>query len=220
MTWLSGGVGLIIAEEDIELYTFLQPDAGAVKVDPGQLTQVTINLVVNARDAMPKGGKLTIETHNVYLDEHYAGRHLGVAAGAYVLLAVSDTGVGMDAETQQSVFEPFFTTKETGKGTGLGLATVYGIVTQSGGNIWVYSEVGHGATFKIYLPRVDETSEPADVRVLPAEMPQGTETMLLVEDEAMVRAPTSSPSHSPPAHWRTRCERCWMLHAARQRSGT
>src|SRR6185436_13974159 len=143
--------------------------------------QVLLNLIVNARDAMPKGGKLTIETRNVVHSAEYGLRH-AAQAGPYVMLVVSDTGCGMDAAIQPRVFEPFFTTKGSGKGTGLGLATVYGIVKQSGGNIWVYSEVGRGTTFKISLPRVDEVNEDEDEIILGA-IPKGTELVLLVEDE-------------------------------------
>jgi PAS domain S-box-containing protein len=174
--------------EDIDLAVVPAADLGRVKADPGQIEQVIVNLVVNSRDAMPEGGRLTVETANVELDEAYASRHVSVPAGAYVMLAVSDTGEGMDEPTRSRVFEPFFTTKGPGKGTGLGLATVYGIVKQSGGDIRLYSEVGAGTTFEIYLPRVAETAEPADRGAAPAlPMPRGDETVLLVEDEPDVR---------------------------------
>jgi len=171
--------------EDIEVVTILEPAPKSVQADPGQLEQVLMNLSVNARDAMPMGGKLTIETANVYLDEHYALNHVTVRPGWYQMLAVSDTGCGMNAETQSRVFEPFFTAKEQGKGTGLGLSTVYGIIKQSRGYIWVYSELGHGSTFKIYLPRAEETPKEASTKQQVA--PRGSETVLLVEDEEYVR---------------------------------
>ncbi len=175
-----------IIGEDIELVTYLSEGLGRVKVDQAQMEQAIINIVVNARDAMPKGGRLTIETANVELDEEYARRHIGVKPGSYVMVAISDTGVGMTPEVKDRIFEPFFTTKEMGMGTGLGLSTVYGIVKQSGGNIWVYSEPGRGATFKIYLPRVDEPVAELREEVI-QETPQGSETVLEVEDEETVR---------------------------------
>jgi signal transduction histidine kinase len=171
---------------DIELVTRCQRDLSMVRVDPGQMDQVVMNLALNARDAMPDGGKLTIETSDVVLDESYAARHHGVMPGPHVLLAVSDTGIGMDAETQGRIFEPFFTTKPPGKGTGLGLSTVFGIVQQSGGNIWVYSELGTGTTIKIYLPRA-EGSEDEPEEFAPPPTLHGKETILLVEDQDEVR---------------------------------
>jgi signal transduction histidine kinase len=173
--------------EDILLTSVLGDHLGHVKADPGQIEQVLLNLAVNARDAMPKGGRLTIETANVELDDAYARLRLGVEPGPYVMLAVSDTGQGMKQEVLAHVFEPFFTTKATGKGTGLGLATVHGIVKQSGGHIWVYSEPEYGATFKVYLPRVKEEASVATKRDQDDEVPRGTETVLLVEDETGLR---------------------------------
>jgi CheY-like chemotaxis protein len=175
--------------EDIELVTVPAEDLGRVKADPGHIDQIIMNLAVNARDAMPRGGKLTIETRNVEFDASYAQNHAGTTLGPYIMLAVSDTGVGMDSETQARIFEPFFTTKEKGKGTGLGLATVYGIVKQSGGYIWVYSEPGRGTTFKIYFPRIaDEVHKavpPAQTRIARSA---AVETILVVEDEDGVRS--------------------------------
>jgi len=173
--------------EDIELRVSAQSDLGNIKADPVQLEQMIMNLVVNARDAMPKGGKLSIETTNVYLDESYAREHVSVVPGHYVMLAISDTGCGMDEETRVRIFEPFFTTKESGKGTGLGLSTVYGIVKQSGGNIWVYSEEGRGTTFKIYFPSVMAEAEEYKRASRASEVPKGSETILLVEDADLVR---------------------------------
>ncbi len=176
-----------LIREDVELLTVVKSGLGHVKADPCQIEQVIMNLVINARDAMPKGGILTIETANVELDEVYCTQHFTAQTGSYVLLAVSDTGCGMDAQTQSHIFEPFFTTKEKGKGTGLGLSTVYGIVKQSGGSIYVYSESGQGTTFKVYLPQVKEEVESFEPLVPAQFLPHGTETVLLVEDEGGVR---------------------------------
>ena len=175
--------------EDIDIVTKLDPRLGAVRADWGQLEQVVVNLAVNARDAMPGGGRLTIETRNAELDEAYTRQHVPVRPGRYVMFALSDTGTGMSPETMAHMFEPFFTTKEAGKGTGLGLATVYGIVKQSGGYVWCYSELGHGTTFTVYLPRVDEPVDPLPVRVA-ARSTRGSETVLVVEDEPGLRALT------------------------------
>ncbi len=172
--------------EDVDLQFRLKKDIGNVRADPGHVEQAIMNLVVNARDAMPGGGKLTIETDAVHLDENYARTHMGVVPGDFVMIAVSDTGIGMDAETKRRIFEPFFTTKEQGKGTGLGLATVYGIVKQAGGDIWVYSEPNRGTTFKLYFPKVKE--EVTDSVAAERESPHGeNETILVVEDEKAVR---------------------------------
>ncbi len=179
-----------IIGEHITLKTTLASDLGLVKVDPVQLEQVIVNLAVNARDAMPNGGSLTIETVIVTLDEEYAASHLNVLPGEYVQLAVSDDGVGMSDEVKAHIFEPFFTTKEMGKGTGLGLATVFGIIKQSGGHIWVYSEPGHGTTFKIYLPRVQENVAPF-IQDESQNLLTAHETVLLVEDDPGVQEITA-----------------------------
>jgi two-component system cell cycle sensor histidine kinase/response regulator CckA len=179
-------LGRLIGEH-IDLVTVLAPDLNVVLADPGQLEQVLMNLLVNARDAMPSGGRVAVETANVELDDLYTMQHASVRPGSFVMLAVSDRGVGMSKETQRHLFEPFFTTKDAGKGTGLGLATVHGIVQQSNGHIWVYSELGSGTTFKVYLPR-SRSADKADERVEDDQAKAiGTETVLIVEDEAAVR---------------------------------
>jgi signal transduction histidine kinase/CheY-like chemotaxis protein len=172
--------------EHIDLEVHPADDLWPVLADPSQLETVVMNLVINARDAMPDGGTLTIQTANVELDELYAQQHVAVEPGPYAMVSVSDTGQGMDAETQARIFEPFFTTKEVGRGTGLGLSTVYGVIRQSGGTVWVYSEPGAGATFKIYLPRArgNAAERLAEAVVTPST---GTETILVAEDEPVVR---------------------------------
>jgi signal transduction histidine kinase len=176
-----------LISENVEIVTRPAPKLGAIKADPGQIEQVLLNLVINARDAMPHGGTLTLETANVDLDQAYADEHAGVRPGSYVMLAISDTGVGMDADTQTHIFEPFFTTKEMGKGSGLWLATVYGVVQQSGGHISVYSEPARGSTFKVYLPRAGDVTE--QLAASPVQLPTmlGKETILVAEDDGLVR---------------------------------
>ncbi len=175
--------------EDVELMTLLKPGLGQVSADPSQIEQILLNLSINARDAMPQGGTLTIETANADLDESYARTHVPLVPGPYVMLAVGDTGIGMSLEVREHIFEPFFTTKETGQGTGMGLATVYGIVKQSGGYIWVHSRRGQGTTFEIYLPRIEGAREQGETDWVSTELPPGTETILLVEDEGAIRSP-------------------------------
>ena len=176
-----------LISENVEIVTKPASKLASVKADIGQIEQVILNLAINARDAMPAGGTLTLETANADLDEAYAQEHANVRSGSYVMLAVSDTGVGMDAETQAHIFEPFFTTKEDGKGSGMGLATVYGIMQQSGGHISVYSERGRGSTFKLYLPRVAEVAEPSAKPHMQAPTIRGSETILVAEDDRQVR---------------------------------
>jgi CheY-like chemotaxis protein len=174
--------------EDIEIACITKTDLGLVNADRGQIQQIIMNLAVNARDAMPDGGRLTIEIANADFDEEYVRRHPLAKAGQYVMLAMSDTGIGMDADTQARIFEPFFTTKAKSKGTGLGLSTVYGIVKQSNGFIWVYSEPGKGTTFKIYLPRAEGEITPTATETALEQEFRGSETVLVAEDEVAVRA--------------------------------
>lgn len=173
--------------DDVQIQSKLDPKIGRVKADPGQLEQVIMNLAINARDAMPNGGKLFLETSNIDADEAYVKQHSTVTPGPYVMLSVSDTGAGMDSSMLDRIFEPFFTTKERGKGTGLGLSTVYGIVKQSGGYIWVYSELGMGTVFKIYLPRTAESAAASVAPGIEARVARGCETVLVVEDQALLR---------------------------------
>jgi CheY-like chemotaxis protein len=173
--------------EDVQLQLSLNSKVRGVSADPGQLTQVIMNLVINARDAMPQGGKIKIETDNVFLDEDFAKKHFPIEPGSYVMLSVSDNGIGMDEKTKEQIFEPFFTTKAQGEGTGLGLATVYGIVKQSGGYIWVESQIGQGTTFQVHFPPATIGIKQADQAIANHPPKKGTETILLVEDEQMVR---------------------------------
>ena len=176
-----------LVSEDIEFSTRLQPEVGAIRIDPGQFDQVLINLIINARDSMAAGGRILIETSDVELDETYTRQHVGSSPGNYVRISVSDSGIGMDAETMSHIFEPFFTTKEKGRGTGLGLSTVYGIVKQAGGYIMPYSEPGHGTTFRLYFPRSEGTAGSRRLAPDVEELPTGSETVLLVEDELALR---------------------------------
>src|SRR5215472_2772255 len=176
-----------LISENVQIVTRPATTLGCVKADIGQIEQVLLNLFINARDAMPGGGAITVETANVELDEAYANQHAGVQPGSYVMLAVSDTGIGMDEATKSHIFEPFFTTKEMGKGSGLGLATVYGVVQQSGGHVWVYSERGRGSTFKVYLPRVEDQEGKAAVSAEEKMTIRGSETILVAEDDRQVR---------------------------------
>jgi two-component system cell cycle sensor histidine kinase/response regulator CckA len=205
--------------EDIRLTSVLDPALGRVKADPGQIEQIIMNLVVNARDAMPQGGKVTLETRNVELDETYAQAHQEVKPGRYVMLATTDTGSGMTEEVKARIFEPFFTTKEKAKGTGLGLATVYGIVKQSGGFIYVYSEPGAGTVFKVYFPLVTESLTSVASPSAGAKAATGTETLLLVEDEEGVRMLTRQVLQSYGYKVLDACDGAQAIRSAQQHQG-
>jgi CheY-like chemotaxis protein len=206
--------------EDIEMTTRLEADLGQVKADQGQIEQVIVNLAVNARDAMPNGGRLRMETANVELDLEYTWHHPGSKTGQYVLLTVSDTGTGIAPDTMAHIFEPFFTTKERGKGTGLGLATVYGVVKQSGGYIWVDSVPGKGASFQVYLPRVAQPVQPAEPSKPSGETLRGTETVLLVEDAEPLRKLAQSLLESRGFRVLTAADGKRALDVARLNPGT
>jgi CheY-like chemotaxis protein len=205
--------------EDIELVSNLAEDLGTVTADPGQIEQVLLNLAVNSRDAMPQGGRITFETANVILDADHAAAHSSTQPGGYVLLTVSDTGCGMDSTTKARIFEPFFTTKAPGKGTGLGLATVYGIVKQSGGYIWVYSELGHGTAFKIYFPRTDAVTPTTHATAAEPGTICGTETILLVEDQDEVRTFMRTVLESHGYHVLAACNSMEAERIAGEREG-
>jgi two-component system, cell cycle sensor histidine kinase and response regulator CckA len=205
--------------EDIELRISLEEKPGKIKADSAQIDQIVMNLAVNARDAMQQGGIITLATANVTLDRAYQETHCSIPPGYYVMLSVSDTGSGMDPQTRARVFEPFFTTKAPGKGTGLGLSTVYGIVAKSGGHIWVYSEPGHGTTFKIYFPRVADTAEPSS-RETTAESLTGSETILLVEDDEAVRVTTTAILEGAGYHVLTAGSALVAIELARMRDTT
>jgi len=187
LIWKMGKMLARMIGENVSLRTIAQPGLSRIKADPSQIEQVLLNLAVNARDAMPSGGVLTIETANTYVDEEFCRRYTDVSPGEYVVVSVSDTGMGMTAEVKQRLFEPFFTTKALGKGTGLGLATVYGVVKQNRGTINVYSELGHGTCFKIYLPKAEGEASPSTEDLAEEQLPGGSETVLLVEDDTGVR---------------------------------
>jgi two-component system, cell cycle sensor histidine kinase and response regulator CckA len=173
--------------EDIDIVFSLNNDLGSIRADIGQMEQMILNLLVNSRDAMPQGGTVTVKTQNVYLDEEHARQYIDITPGNYIMLSVADSGAGMDEETQKHIFEPFFTTKPTGMGTGLGLSTVYGVVKQSGGHVTVWSKIGQGTDFTIYLPQIDSEPDPIPQPVAPSELPTGTETVLVVDDDENIR---------------------------------